>query len=274
MADARFFAPLSAMVLAVALCAVSCVVERPVESKRTVSSLSGYVDGRMVPLLLCEPAVVVSVASDVDRYLALTDEEKENFDMESVFPGGIRHIDDRDINVRGVASVYPDGNRLGDPGAKWTVRRAYSESDENSSAYYSYYSGSDYYAVAWEIECIGDGVWTLTVKETDSRDSEMRSEISVALSSETDSYRDYHLEASGTRSEDEYHADSRTVDGPVTVRCMFGSLGNENTGTTWSVRPVNGRFNTDFYRGQEHLDYCNYTYTPGEGRICETGLAD
>ena len=264
-----------AVLLTASVCAVSCIVRSPVESGRTVSALSGYVSGRIVPTLLCEPAVAVSVASDVDRYLALTDAGKETFETEKVFPGGIRHIDDNSLNVKGVASVYSDGQRLGTPGARWTVRRAFYDMDGYGSSCYTYYnSGYDYYSTVWEIECEGEGVWKVVLMDDADPDSEFSSEITVRLSSEDDSSRDYEVTASGTRTEDVYSASGRTVDGPVTVRCVLGSLGMEVNGMLWSVRPVSGQFNTDFYRGTEHLDYCNYTYTSGEGITCETGLKD
>ena len=81
------------MVLATVLMTVSCMVEEAGRSNRDKYNIIHYSENVVGLACVFQPVSAVTVARDADIYLSLSEQEKEEFDVASLFPGGIRHID-------------------------------------------------------------------------------------------------------------------------------------------------------------------------------------
>ena len=110
------------MVLATVLMTVSCMVEEAGRSNRDKYNIIHYSENVVGLACVFQPVSAVTVARDADIYLSLSEQEKEEFDVASLFPGGIRHIDPNTINIRDMATVYSYGTRFSEPGSEWTVK--------------------------------------------------------------------------------------------------------------------------------------------------------
>lgn len=243
----------------------SCVVAGPETVKRTSEGLASYSNSRLVPLFAIDPVAAVIAAVDTDTYLSRQGEIDDQ-EMASLFPYGILHIDDRAIKINGVANVYPDGNGINIPGAKWEVDRFYDPYSIHADSDYLYYAGYEARGSRWALECISEGHWNvdlLSVNVLASCD-----QVHVAYVKEESGIREYTVTSSGSLTEYDYTATCSTGDDGVTIKF----ISNIDAGfSKWTMVPTAGIFNVYFSKGSQTLDYCYLTFAEN-GFSCETGL--
>ena len=262
-------------VLAVVAAASSCLAKKGNSPFRSNYSIMDYSESEMGSVYLFEPVMAVVLARDADVYLALTDEEKENYDTSERFPEGLRHIDANSINIPGLASIYSDGGRFDTPGAEWTVRAnpyaltMWNYSYRGSHYYEAYHYGSTtYYPVKVQVKCVSAGKWTVTSRGFD--DDAMafaEDQITVSLDSDTGESSSYTVVSAGRADEDDgLHAECGTSGDGVRLRYSMGTVESpgEESAAVMRVRmlkPYSGKFCVTFYRGNEQVDHCYITYT-------------
>ena len=160
--------------------AVSCMVDTGSGSYRDKYSIIHYSEDIVEVEYVMRPASAVIIAREAEAYLSLDDSEREDFDINSVFPGGIRHIDRNSINLPDCANVYSYGQRFGETGSEWTVSL--------TSQYFAdpyYFRGQEDY----RIRCIGSDTWMIVSRVCDGISVEYDDEqIVVKYTGDGDGY--------------------------------------------------------------------------------------
>ncbi len=237
--------------------AVSCMVDTGSGSYRDKYSIIHYSEDIVEVEYVMRPASAVIIAREAEAYLSLDDSEREDFDINSVFPGGIRHIDRNSINLPDCANVYSYGQRFGETGSEWTVSL--------TSQYFAdpyYFRGHEDY----RIRCIGSDTWMIVSRVCDGISVEYDDEqIVVKYTGDGDGYSGYRVTASGRTTEDGgYESVCGTSEDGLELRHHkdMGVSDNYSAFFGYAMRLTEGSFGVTIYRDGNMLDYCSITYTP------------
>lgn len=253
-----------AVLLSAALVSVvSCMVEESRTSHRTKYALMDYAECSMGSIYLFEPVMAVVLASDADIYLSLSEEDRKDFDIDSLFPEGLRHIDGQSINIPDLASIYSDGTSFGTAGAHWTVHLQPGSLGNWYAPYWNYYHFSSGYSnVSMELECLGEGIWTVTERQSDNNSGTMEdADITVRLEDSQDGVKTFVVNASGRFvEEDGLYAGCSTSDDGVRVTYSLRTLS-----------PLSGTFHVSFFKDGRQVDFCDVTYTP-DGAVFDVSI--
>lgn len=247
------------MVLATVLMAVSCMVEEAGRSNRDKYNIIHYSENVVGLACVFQPVSAVAVARDADIYLSLSEQEKEEFDVASLFPGGIRHIDPNTVNIRDMATVYSYGTRFSEPGSEWTVKM-------DAPFWYDIpffiWSYGEYV-----IRCIAPDTWEIVSEKSDFGVSKVMRDMSVTVkfSGMEGTEAVYDVVSSGVVVEDGgYEAECRTGEEGVVLHHDKGLSDNGNLlYDSETMKPYGGGFEVRMYKDGQMLDLCNITYDQG-----------
>ena len=251
----RFRVPVRAMIMAVPACIsmISCKVSDPVYSEGG-KDLIAYTSSLMIPLSLYEPAAVTAAAMDVDSYLSMSGEDRE--DAETMFPDGIEVNRDGSVEAKGIAYLQPGGTRFGETGSRWTVKRPYFD----LFGEYPGYCSVPYYEMVWTAECTGDNEWRLSVEMQDGPVPEAsEAEAVVRYGGKDGAAGIFYVTVSGKRTDGGYMAAGNTGESPAAVRRI--SVSGDSYGEVSYVMQVSqGSFHVDFSRDGVMLNYCRAVF--------------
>lgn len=237
--------------------AVSCMVDTGTRNSRNKYNIIHYSEDIAGTEYVFRPAAAVAIALAAESYLSLDDEGRAEFDITSVFPEGIRHIDRNTINLENCANVYSYGKRFGETGAEWKVSLIRTGVPD---AWLKY--GYDGY----KIRCTAPDTWTVVSRTYDGETAVYADgQIVVRYAGEGDGYQVFNVVSSGLMPEDgEYEAECRTGEAGVEVRrhTDLEIYGNYDAFCGYALRPSGGSFEVTVYAGSDVLDYCGITYTP------------
>lgn len=238
--------------IALAIASTGCLVNNPYEKVVDHSDLINYTSiqlGRCATM----PAELIETMVDFEKYLNKSDEEKL---LDAEFYGNVSFFGDDTYGVKsGTKSLYcivdTGGKSIHEDGAEWefsSISFYGNYTDESITSYFQ-----DIIIEGGKLKTVDSkaGIWTFNAENIESK----------IIRVPSDSLQAWNIIGSCIENADNgMRSNSTTGEDGITYRKV---MMDQNTVYPYIRASYSGTFTTEFFKGNEKVDWCMLAFRPG-----------